>query len=398
METFKSPFFIMLYLAVFVLVVWQYKRLYKMSETLFNIKNTAYLRSALVSALLGLVGCGLGSILLVLLGIDLANIAINQLWIVAIILMFIQPRFLCFAYAAGVLSLAHLIIGYPELSIPQLMGLVAALHMVESLLILLNGHLSPVPIYVHKHDYVRGGFNLQKFWPIPLVALVSINSVYNTGGLNMPDWWPLLKDYSQFSSNQMYSLIPVLAVLGYGDITTTRTPSQKTRRSAWHLFLFSVLLMILAILASRWYILVWAVALFSPLGHELVIWLGIREENNRQPIYIMPVAGVMILDVVPGSPAAKCGLKSRDIIVSINGEPVGNYNTLNELLKYSPSFLRLKIQRGAKTLKLTFNSSAESNTGIIPVPAGQSDKYLIMSQDSIFAWGRGLWRRLKAKL
>ncbi|MEN6462320.1 MAG: PDZ domain-containing protein [Syntrophomonas sp.] len=397
-ETFKSPLFVAIYMGLFLLVVWQYRRLYKMSASLFELKSNVYLRSALVSTLLGLLGCVLGSLLLVLLGIDLSNIAIGKLWLVAIVLMFLHPRFLCFAYAAGVLAICNLITGFPQLSIPQLMGLVAVLHMVESLLILLNGHLSPVPVYIKGNNAVRGGFNLQKFWPIPLVALVSAQAAYGPGGINMPDWWPLLKDYSQFTGNQTYNLLPVLAVLGYGEITTTRSPVARTRKSAWHLFLFSLLLLILTVMASRWSSLIWVTALFSPMGHEFVIWLGMREETNRQPIYIKPPAGVMILDVLPGTAAAKSNLQSRDIILCINGEQVYNYYNLQELLNYERGSARLEILRNGRTLHISFHYRSGEDTGIIPVPEENASKYLVVNQDSIFTIARKLWQRLTAWL
>lgn len=392
-ETFKSPLFVSIYLGLILLVIWQYRRLYKMSASLFAINNNVCLRSALVSTLLGLLGCVLGSLLLVLLGIDLSNIAIGLLWLVAIGLMFIHPRFLCFAYSAGVLAICNLLTGYPQLSIPQLMGLVAVLHMVESLLILLNGHLSPVPVYIKSDGAVGGGFNLQKFWPIPLVAMVSVQAVYNPG-INMPDWWPLLKDYAQFSVNQTYSLIPVLAVLGYGEITTTRSPADRTRKSAWHLFLFSLMLLILTVMAARWSPLIWVIALFSPVGHEFVIWLGMREETNRQPIYIKPPAGVMILDVLPGTAAAKSNLQSRDIILCVNREQIYSYHNLQELLNYGRGFVRLEILRNGRTLHISLQYRNVGDIGIIPVPEEDANKYLIINQDSIFTIARKLWRRL----
>ncbi|MGI5921368.1 MAG: PDZ domain-containing protein [Syntrophomonadaceae bacterium] len=394
-ETFTSPLFVSIYLGLFLLVAWQYRRLYRISEDLFDYKSSVYLRSALASALFGLVGCLVGSLLLVLLGIDLANIGIGELWLVAVLLMFIHPRFLCFAYASGVLAVMNLLFGYPQLSIVQLMGLVAILHMVESLLILLNGHLSPVPVYVKSQDMIRGGFNLQKFWPLPLVAMVSVQAIYGSGGLNMPDWWPLLKDYAQFTADQTYSLLPVMAMLGYGEITTTRTPAARVRKSAWHLFLFSLSLLILTIMASRWAALTWVIALFGPVGHELVIWLGMREETNRQPIYTNPPSGVMILDVVPGTPAFRAGLASRDIILEVNGEQVYSYFNLEQLLHYGSGASHMKVFRGGKFLYITCYNRGNEKVGIIPVPDGYTGRYLETNQDGIFAIARKLWKRIK---
>src|SRR5690606_41661119 len=87
--------------------------------------------------------------------------------LVAIALMMVHPRFICSAYAGGILSVTHLLFGWPGLSVPAIMALVAVLHLVESLLILLHGPTGATPVYVRRPDgRVVGGFTMQKFWPI----------------------------------------------------------------------------------------------------------------------------------------------------------------------------------------------------------------------------------------
>lgn len=396
-ESFTTPLFLAIYLLLFVLVAWQYKRMEDMSGKLLGSARRSYLGAALVSTLLGLGGGCLASILLVLVGIDLLSIGIMYLWIVALLLMFINPRFLCFAYAGGLLSLLSLAIGYPDIDVPQLLALVAILHMAESVLILANGHLNPVPIYVKRGRRPRGGFNLQKFWPLPLIALVSIGWMDTSGaaGLAMPDWWPLIKGYSPESAHQVYVFVPVLAILGYGEITTTAAPGEKARESAWHLFVFSLVLLLLALAGSRFTPLMWLAALFSPLGHEMVIWLGMRAESNRPAYYVNPDRGVMVLDVRPGSPAAQAGLQSRDIILSVNGIPVNRGEELTSVLKWSWQGLYLNVLRNNQPLNIKLSRPSTGPVGLIPVPDDNTPRYLAFQEDTIFLTVRRWWRRLK---
>ncbi len=396
-NTLTSPSFLLIYLLLVGLVTWQYRRLQMMSEPLLQGRKNIYFRSALVSSLLGLLGGLLGSILLVFLGVDLTGIGIGQLWLVAILLMLIKPRFLCFAYAAGLLSISNLLFAYPAINIPQLMGLVAVLHLVESLLILLNGSYSPFPVYIKKAGGIRGGFNLQLFWPIPLIALVSIGWVDPPGSIITPHWWPLLQNYSQFNGDQAFALLPVLAMLGYGEISTTQTPSLATRKSALHLFIFSLSLLFLSALASRYPFVLPLLALFSPLGHEMVIWVGMRTEN-RTPIYVPPERGVMILDVLPGTPAGKKGLRSHDIILSLNGQPVNRFNALQEQLRDGPSERILEIKRDARIITLQVPVPPPQDLGIIPVPEPNAAYYLSVSEDGIFSIAISIWRRIRNKM
>lgn len=396
-NTLTSPSFLLLYFLLFGLVTWQYRRLQMMSEPLLKGRKNIYVRSALVSSLLGLLGGIIGSIFLVFLGVDLAGIGIGQLWLVAIILMLIKPRFLCFAYAAGLLSISNLLFAYPTLNIPQLMGLVAVLHLVESLLILLNGPYSPFPVYIKKAGGLRGGFNLQLFWPIPLVALISVGWVDTPGAIITPDWWPLLQNYSQFTTDQTFALLPVIAMLGYGEISTTQTPYRATRKSALHLFLFSLSLLLLSMLASRYPLFLPVVALFSPLGHEMVIWMGMRTEN-RTPIYVPPERGVRILDVLPGTSAQRNGLRSHDVILTLNGQPVNSFDTLQQHLLHGPKERVLEIERGVNILTLRLSVAPNSDLGFIPVPEPNAAYYLSMSEDSIFSIATRIWRRIRNKM
>ena len=166
-ETITSPFFLAVYLLLFTLVCWQYKRLENLSAGLIGKQAGFYLGSAIRSSLLGILGGLTGSVLLIMLGINLNAIGLAYLWVIALLLILVNPRFLCFSYAAGILSLASLIFSFPLINIAHLLALVAVLHLIDSLLILLNGHNYPIPLYIEKKGQVVGGFNLQKFWPYP---------------------------------------------------------------------------------------------------------------------------------------------------------------------------------------------------------------------------------------
>lgn len=58
------------------------------------------------------------------------------------------------------------------------------------------------------------------------------------------------------------------------------------------------------------------------------------------------VHGVLVIDVKQGSPAWYAGLRKKDVIVSVNRQPVRNLNQLTAAAKRSPKSLLLNIQRG----------------------------------------------------
>jgi hypothetical protein len=393
-----------IFLVLVFIVGWQYKRMQLLSEGLFHLEKNIYLRSTILSTLIGVVGGVLGSFILLLFGIDLSEMGIIYLFMVAILLMLINPRFLCFAYAGGLLSLSYIFFGVPQINVPQLMGLVAILHMVESVLILVSGHLDPIPVYVKRNNgQVVGGFNLQKFWPIPLVAVISTGNLDFVGmGVALPDWWwpdwwPLIKAYPDAPRELSYVLLPVLAILGYGEIGTTASPREKTRHSAVNLFWFSLVLLGLSVIASHYSVFSILPALFSPLGHELVIMLGLRTESDGEPLYITPSRGVMILDVLPGSQAARAGLRSEDVVISVNGVEVGTRRELELMMQFGWGRLELEIRRGEQTLYFQIDRKPQAALGLVLVPDSDTNRYLSFRGETLLSRLFKLFKKFGSK-
>lgn len=381
-NTVTSPLFIVVFSVISVLIILQYRRIERNARKTRGSEGCNYLLSAMASIGTGVLGGVLGSLLLVIAGVDLNQMGIFFLWIMALLFMLIHPRFICFAYAGGMLSLVVLISGTTIISVPHLMGLVAILHMVESMLILIDGSFNPLPVYIKKNSRFRGGFQLQKFWPLPLIALCS-GTIPELSTLSMPAWWPLIAPPNEGNALS-FMFIPVMAVLGYGEITTTSTPRERIKRSSGHLFGYSFTLLVLCILASYYPMLAILAALFGPLGHELVIWLGMREENQKSPLYVNAGSGVMVLAVQPGMPAHKAGLQSQDILLTANGESLRRYDDLLGLWKKQPRSLKLSVMRDNCLMTVVLTRDASNTPGIIPVPEDRSTFYFKIGQKRAF--------------
>jgi hypothetical protein len=313
-----------LFWLVVVLVWFLYRRQVQTGEELY-CNSQSPLRLTAVSLLYGVIGGLLGSLVMVICGVSLNELGIVYLWVVALVLMFFDPRFICFSYAGGIISVCYLLFGWPQVNVPSLIGLVAILHLVESLLIFISGHLDPLPVYTrNRAGQLVGAFNLQKFWPLPIVVLMMTGSTQQAPGslLSMPDWWPLIRPLGAQGNHLVFIMIPVLAALGYGDLATTSTPQGKARHTSSVLALYSVVLLALAVLASHFPSFSMLAALSAPIGHELVIYLGRRAEDRGLPLYVPVPDGVMVLDLLRGSPAARAGLRSGDLIRRVGDQTV----------------------------------------------------------------------------
>ena len=66
-------------------------------------------------------------------------------------------------------------------------------------------------------------------------------------------------------------------------------------------------------------------------------------------------SGLLVLNVVPGAPAHRGGLRERDIVVQFAGSTVANVDDLHRLLTDDRSGVDSEVQvvRGTELLKLT---------------------------------------------
>ncbi|MDD3653551.1 MAG: PDZ domain-containing protein [Desulfotomaculaceae bacterium] len=393
--------FLPLFLVIMIIIAMQYRRAEKIKEELFGMKNSGFWADVFMSTGFGLLGGLVGSFLMVFIGLSLSESGLIYLWPIAILLMLINVRFLCFAYSGGILSLSSLLLGFPQVNVSQIIALVAVLHIVESLLILAGGHLGAAPAYIKgTGGKVTGGFTLQKFWPIPLVVLAVAGAGPIQGGVEMPSWWPLIKPgLPGDPQNMVYTLMPVIAGLGYGDMAMARSPVEKSRLSAIYLGVYSLLLLILAVLAEHSRVVMLTAALFSPLGHEAVVLISRRFEFMNEPLYVAPDRGVKVLDVLPGGVAWRAGIRSGDIILAINDEDLNNKSELAQFQARAIFQQRVDYYSHAAG-KIRRGFLAPANPGrhwdMLPVPEGNEDIYIELLQGGLLgSWLQKLWRVLK---
>ncbi|HPW41841.1 MAG TPA: PDZ domain-containing protein [Bacillota bacterium] len=314
------------------------------------------------SFIVGLTAGLIGSLIVTLVGISLEDYTrsgggsliegITYIWAVAILLSAVNPRYLCFSYAGGIIALMNLVFGFPSVNVPGLMALIGVLHLVESLLIWMDGSSYSVPLFLRGKDgKTVGGYMMSRIWPIPLVAFAVILGT-ETGGvslggiIDMPGWWPLLK-HSAAGSRHGLAYLPLVVpvVLGYGDLALTRTPEQKCRNSALRLAGYSLVLITLSVIASKLRLFAFAAAVFAPVAHEMLIQYGVKEEEGGKPYFANKETGLRVLYVKKGSVACKMGIVPGDTILRINGTALLSEKQLAEFLASCPVFIWVEFEK-----------------------------------------------------
>ncbi|MEH2245745.1 HhoA/HhoB/HtrA family serine endopeptidase [Nostoc sp.] len=92
----------------------------------------------------------------------------------------------------------------------------------------------------------------------------------------------------------------------------------------------------------------------------------LAKQNNtdpNSPIQIPEVNGVLVMRVVPNSPAASAGIRRGDVILQVDGKAITSAEQLQNLVEDSRlgQVLQLKVQRGNQTEQLSVRTAELQN-------------------------------------
>ncbi|HLS54292.1 MAG TPA: hypothetical protein VK031_09975, partial [Tissierellaceae bacterium] len=268
LKTLLSPFFLVIVLIIF----FQYKQV-----------GDRPLRATIESILYGILGGIIATVSFIYLRIYIEPKDFMYILIFAIILSQINARFVCFSYGGSLLVLWHLITGYPKIRPYQIMTVVAILHIVESILIFLNGKAQTSSGYFKLNGKLTAGLLFNRFWPIPFVI---------------------------FIGDVMIRPITLIGMLNYADFTISDYPRLKLIETGFTLFCYSSLLLIITVSSSNQYL----PPIFALVGHEAIIYLSKIREKRRSGSQRPGIRGLRVMQVRKDSVAEEVGIRQGDII------------------------------------------------------------------------------------
>jgi hypothetical protein len=392
-QFFLHPFF---YLFLFVIYL-HYRRQMNLERQLFAVRIQTPFLQTMRSLGMGAAGGLLVSLMAGALGVVVQVQDLWLLWGLALLLALIRLRFLCFAYAAGLLTLLHAIaqVAPGAVDIPvigpvwnaigqakplPLLALVAVMHLIEAMLVRWNGGRDASPVFVEgKRGRIVGAYLLHSFWLTPLALFVQVEPGSLSGALY--PGWPFFSP-----GTASYGLLLLPTVTGYSDWTQTQTPEEKAGQIARQLALYAVGLLGLAALAVLWAPLTLLAALFALLGHEGLFLLSQWQERQRAPYFVPSSRGVKVMAVIPGTPAEEIGIRPGEVIVKVNGVSVRSKEDLYPALQVNPAFCKMEVltrDGEIKFVQCAVYAGNHHQLGIIVVPDASTRVYVDMQRAGV---------------
>lgn len=382
-----SVFILLILLLIFY---FKNKKIAAMQKIMVGGSVESAVELTLSQFVFGIFGGIVGSIILNLCGVVFnENCRIEVLFITSIILMTIKPSFVCFSYSASVLGLISIILkiiamiipnaGYTyifNLDILYIMIFVGVMHVVEGILVFLDGHRGAFPILIKRNNEIWGGYSLKRYWILPVAIMIigntgNIYSDYNNIPLSeIPSYWSMFKSEEQINilNTAFLSLFSFYAVSGYSSVTYTRSKREKAVLSGIYIFSYGIFLILAAQIARIGISGEIFVVIFAPVAHELMLKFQRTSEMKRQPKFISDDNGLVVLEVGNDSRLKEFNIGVNSKIISINDEYIECEKDIYTILKKNLHKAVIKIKDCDGVIKDIDYVHDNNRLGVLLVP------------------------------
>lgn len=212
--------------------------------------------------------------------------------------------------------------------------LLGVLTMIEGSLIRLNGwkHTSP-RLLKSARGLKVGAHQGKKLWLVPMFVPIP------TGSLTLPfEWWPVFT-----LGTETYSLLCVPFLLGFQQLVKSTLPEVAIKHTGYRVFWLGAFVLTLAV-AGIWAPMFSIGAVVVAVGGRA--WIAYRyriSEDSKPYFFKRQPKGVMILGILPASPARKLTLEVGEIVLKVNGVEVNTERAFYEALQKNGAYCKLEV-------------------------------------------------------
>lgn len=349
---------------------------------------------------LGIIAGAIGSVILSSLGIVFSeNSGIEFIFLLSILLLFIKKRYICFSYSGAVLGALSIIFNlisnvtntesYLNINILALMTFVGVMHIIEGILIMIDGSRGAIPVFSNKGNKIVGGYAYNRYWALPVAILMAMGTIVGSGDMTVsmetPNWWPLInkKETLLILSTTIIASIPFYGLLSYSAISFTKDKIKKPLYSGVGVLLYGISLMVISQLASFGLIGQIIVVIYAPLAHEIMIKIQNNIESKGKYLYVTDEEGFTVLEISKYSAIFKGGLRRGDKVLELNNSKLKSEIEIIKMLRSNVSKFTLKVKKiSGEIVDLTIIPEKNS-LGVLFVPkmVEESKKIEINKED-----------------
>ncbi|GIN76134.1 MULTISPECIES: PDZ domain-containing protein [Bacillus] len=308
-------------------------------EDIYDEFKFTYSKGLLAGLVLSIVSFGLG------LSLPMGMLVLIAAVSVAAALTFRQSL-LSAAYTLGVSIVAGLCIEYtgfgaldaflPQLSLanwPAAAVLLGLLLVAEGVLVYKTAHIKTSPaIVMSKRGLPIGQQIAGRTWLLPLFILIPGHAIESS----VP-WWPVL------SFNGGFELLWIPYFIGFGQRVQGSLPIESIKITAKRISVLGIIILLVAAGSVWWTPLAALAAGAAIAGRAFLSWKQRMNDNSAPFHFSKRDQGLVVLGIIPNTPAADLGLKIGEIITKVNGISVKNAADFYEALQKNGAFFKLEV-------------------------------------------------------
>ncbi|MEW9052385.1 MAG: PDZ domain-containing protein [Neobacillus sp.] len=221
-----------------------------------------------------------------------------------------------------------------EIIYPSVVLLLGMLIIAEGVLIKKNGSKGTSPKLIKsRRGQSVGTHEVKRLWMLPVFLLIPGEA------LQIPfEWWPVFH-----LGAESYSLILVPFAVGIQQQIQGRLPKTAIQLYGQRIIILGIFVTLLSA-AGFWYPLTSiVVAALAIIGRETISLMQ-RMKDDSLPFYFSKRNnGLMIIGIIPQSPADKMGLQVGEIIAKANGVVVRDEQVFYEALQKNRAHCKLEV-------------------------------------------------------
>jgi hypothetical protein len=180
---------------------------------------------------------------------------------------------------------------------------------------------------------VVGVHEVKRLWMVPLLLLIPGNAIH------VPfDWWPVFH-----LGATKYSLIFVPFAIGFNQQIKGMLPKESIQLHGRRVIILGVVVSLLSVAGDWSPLMAIVVAALAVVGRELLSLFAFMKDDSKTAYFSKKNNGVMIIGIIPESPASKMGLQVGEIISKVNGGTVHDEHTFYEALQKNRAHCKLEV-------------------------------------------------------
>ncbi|MFE8701635.1 PDZ domain-containing protein [Cytobacillus sp. FJAT-54145] len=217
---------------------------------------------------------------------------------------------------------------------PSVAALMAILLIGEGVLILRNGKKGTSPKLVKSKRGLRVGVHeVKRLWMLPAFILIPGEALQS-----QLEWWPVFT-----AGGNTYSLLLVPFAIGFHQQVQGALPKEAIQLLGKRVIVLGSALVLLTI-GSYWIPMISIVVVaLGIIGRELLTYRQRVSEENLPFYFSKRNHGLMVLGIIPQSPASRMLLQVGELITKVNGTPVHDEKAFYEALQRNRAHCKLEV-------------------------------------------------------